>query len=161
MRVCFVCLGNICRSPTAEAVARHLAERGGAAHLVHLDSAGTGGWHAGEGPDRRAVAEGRRRGIAVTGTARRFEQADFAGFDLVVAMDRANRRELLALAPSREAAAKVHLLRSFDAGSPADADVPDPYDGGPEGFAAAFDLIEAACRGLLAAHLGPASGPGA
>lgn len=148
LRICFVCLGNICRSPTAEALARaHLAEHG-IADAVELDSAGTGAWHVGEPPDPRAVAEGARRGVDVGGLARQFGPDDFARFDVVVALDRSNQRDLVRLAPDEAGRAKVRLLRSFDADAPPDAEVPDPYAGGPDHFRHAFDLIDAACAGL-------------
>jgi protein-tyrosine phosphatase len=159
MRICFVCLGNICRSPTAEGIMAAklevLAERG-IDHDVELDSAGTGGWHRGEQADDRARAEASRRSIDLISRARQVHAADFAYFDLLVAMDRSNRADLLDLAPDAEARAKVRLLLEFepalvstDLDDPS-LDVPDPYYGGPTGFADVFDLIDAACDGLLA-----------
>jgi protein-tyrosine phosphatase len=148
-RICFVCLGNICRSPTAAAVMEHLVAEAGLAGRIVVESAGTGGWHVGDGPDRRAAAEARRRGIALHHTARRFTRPDFARFDLVLAMDEDNRRDLAAIAPDADAAAKIRMLRSFDPHSEPGAAVPDPYYGGPDGFAHVFDLVERACRGLL------------
>ena len=147
--VCFVCLGNICRSPTAEGVMRHLVREAGLESAVHVDSAGTGSWHVGEAPDRRARAAGRRRGIEIGGAARQFQRSDFARFDYVVAMDGSNYDELSELAPSAEARRKLHLLRSFDPASPKGAHVPDPYYGGPEGFDEVLELCLAACRALL------------
>jgi protein-tyrosine phosphatase len=153
LRVSFVCLGNICRSPTAEAVMRHLVKEAGLAERVRVDSAGTGDWHVGEARDARSAAVGRRRGIPLAGHARQWQRADFARFDYVLAMDRKNQRDLLELAPDDEARAKIHLLRAFDPASGRDDDdVPDPYYGGPDGFDRVFDICEAACRGLLA-HL--------
>ena len=140
MRILFVCMGNICRSPTAEGVMRRLVESEGLD--IEVDSAGTGGWHAGEPPDERATLAARRRGVTLEGAARQVRPADFRRFDLLVAMDRGNLRELLALAPDEEAAAKVRLLV-------ADADVPDPYYGGDRGFETVLDMVEAACRELL------------
>lgn len=152
LRLCFVCMGNICRSPTAEAVMAHRLQEAGLAQRVRVDSAGTGGWHVGEPPDRRAAAELRRRGLAVRGTARQFGEPDFRRFDLILVMDRDNLRDVARLAPDRGAAGRVHLLRSFDPASSGDLDVPDPYYGGTGGFAHVFDLVDAACGGLLA-HL--------
>jgi protein-tyrosine phosphatase len=149
LRLCFVCLGNICRSPTAEAVMAHHVARAGLAQRILVDSAGTGGWHVGEPPDGRAAAEARRRGIAMESTARQFHPEDFARFDLILAMDRDNLREIARLAPDDDAREKVRLLRSFDPGARGDLAVPDPYFGGPEGFADVFELVDAACRGLL------------
>ena len=149
VRVCFVCLGNICRSPTAEAVMRHLVAQEGLGDRIEVDSAGTGDWHVGDPPDRRARAVGAKRGIPLSGTARQFTAADFSGYDHVIAMDRANRDELLRMAGTPADRGKVRLLRSFDASAPPDADVPDPYYGGPGGFDEVFDICERACRGLL------------
>lgn len=151
MRILFVCMGNICRSPTAEAVMRGLLRTEGLEHAVSLDSAGTGGWHAGAPPDARAVAAARSRGIVVEGAARQVTAQDFDDFDLLLAMDRDNERDLRAVAPDGEARAKVRLLREFDPAAVAagDLDVPDPYYGGPNGFDRVLDLVEAACRGLL------------
>jgi protein-tyrosine phosphatase len=151
VRILFVCLGNICRSPTAEGVMRHLLREEGLEDRVELESAGTGGWHVGDPPDARATEAAARRGIALDGAARRVTREDFERFDLLVAMDRENLAELRHLAPDGEAGAKVRLLREFDpasAGAP-DLDVPDPYYGGPRGFDDVLDLVEAACRGLL------------
>jgi protein-tyrosine phosphatase len=151
VRLLFVCLGNICRSPTAEGVMRKLVADAGLEDRVEIDSAGTGGWHVGSGPDERAAEAARRRGIRLGGCARRVEPADFERFDLILAMDRENVRDLRALAPDRDAARKVRLLREFDPASDGapDLDVPDPYYGGPHGFERVLDLVEAACRGLL------------
>jgi protein-tyrosine phosphatase len=147
--VCFVCLGNICRSPTAEGVMRHLVRDAGLEKEILVDSAGTGSWHVGESPDRRASAAGRKRNIDVSGAARQFRRADFARFHYVLAMDAANYDDLVELAPNAEAKGKIHLLRSFDPSSPANASVPDPYYGGAEGFDEVVELCLAACRPLL------------
>jgi len=156
-RVLFVCLGNICRSPTAEAVMARLVADAGLEQAIALDSAGTGAWHVGSPPDERATAAAAARGIAMRGTARQVRLEDFETFDLVIAMDAENHRNLLALAPHPEAAAKVRMLREFDpatasGGAGRDAsslDVPDPYYGGEDGFDHVLDLVEAACAGLL------------
>jgi protein-tyrosine phosphatase len=151
MRILFVCMGNICRSPTAEGVMRSLLRAEGLEGAVEVHSAGTGGWHAGSAPDERAVAVARSRDIVVEGEARQVTAEDFERFDLLLAMDRENERELLARAPDEQARAKVRLLREFDPASVAagDLDVPDPYYGGPHGFDRVLDQVEAACRGLL------------
>lgn len=148
-RICFVCLGNICRSPTAAAVMAHLVDQAGLADRILVESAGTAGWHAGEGPDARAAAEARRRGVPMHHTAQQFTPGDFARFDLVLAMDEDNLRNLVAIAPDASAAQKVELLLRHDPMSPPNAAVPDPYYGGPEGFSHVFDLVERACAGLL------------
>jgi len=145
----FVCMGNICRSPTAEAVMRHLVRQAGVGHLVTVDSAGTGAWHVGEERDRRSRAVASRRGMPISGEARQFSRADFDRFDLVLALDRDNERDLRRLAPNEQARAKIHLLRSFEPGAGPDAEVPDPYYGGPEGFERVFEICLDACRGLL------------
>jgi protein-tyrosine phosphatase len=152
VRILFVCMGNICRSPTAEGVMRALVAEAGLEDRVELDSAGTGGWHAGEPPDARAAEAAARRGVTLAGAARQVAPEDFEAFDLLVAMDRENLRGLLAVAPDEDAAEKVRLLREFDprsAGGP-DLDVPDPYYGGERGFETVLDQVQAACRGLLA-----------
>lgn len=149
IRVCFVCLGNICRSPTAEATMQQLLERANLDGEIEIDSAGTGEWHVGEPPDRRATASAKHRGIELTGRARRVELKDFERFDYLIAMDRANRRDLLRMAPDELAKAKVGLFRNYDPGSPRDADVPDPYYGEGDGFETVLDVCEAASRGLL------------
>jgi protein-tyrosine phosphatase len=149
VRICFVCLGNICRSPTAEAVMRHLVEEAGLEGRIAIESAGTGDWHVGGARDRRSRAVGAARGIPLEGEAQQFTRADFERFDHVLAMDRANRDELLRLARDERDRAKVRLLRSFEPGAPPEAEVPDPYYGGPRGFEEVFDICERACRGLL------------
>jgi protein-tyrosine phosphatase len=152
IRILFVCMGNICRSPTAEGVMRGLVRDAGLEDEIVIDSAGTGGWHKGAAPDRRATDAARKRGVTLEGAARQVRRSDFDDFDLLLAMDRENLYELRALAPSgRVAEEKVRLLREFDpasAGAP-DLDVPDPYYGGPRGFETVLDQAEAACRGLL------------
>jgi protein-tyrosine phosphatase len=155
--ICFVCLGNICRSPTAEAVMRHLVAEAGLGDRIRVDSAGTGDWHIGEPRDRRSQAVGRKRGIPLSGAARQFVAGDFDAYDHVIAMDKSNRAELLRMARNDADRAKVRLLRSFDPTAPADADVPDPYYGGPSGFDDVFDICERACRGLIE-HLKRAHG---
>ncbi len=152
MRLLFVCLGNICRSPTAEAVMRQILRDADLQTSVQVDSAGTGGWHVGEPADARARAAALRRGIAIDGTARQVSRADLDHFDLVLAADATNRRELLRLAgddPGRRA--KVKLLREFDGASARSGklDVPDPYYGDGDGFELVLDIVDAACRGLL------------
>ncbi|MEI9949222.1 MAG: low molecular weight protein-tyrosine-phosphatase [Pseudomonadota bacterium] len=149
VRVCFVCLGNICRSPTAEGVFRHLVAEAGLSARFEIDSAGTAGYHSGEAPDRRARAAGKRAGIVVDGAARQFVADDFARFDHVIAMDASNLKDLQRLAGDSEAAAKVRLLRSFDPAAPKDAPVPDPYYGDDAGFDQVLELCRTACRHLL------------
>jgi protein-tyrosine phosphatase len=150
-RLLFVCMGNICRSPTAEGVMRGLVREAGLEHQFEIDSAGTGSWHAGDSPDRRATAAAAARGVTLTGAARQVRPRDFEHFDLLLAMDGENLRELRTFSADGDVAGKALLLREFDpasAGAP-DLDVPDPYYGGPDGFEKVLDQVEAACRGLL------------
>ncbi|HEY2181015.1 MAG TPA: low molecular weight protein-tyrosine-phosphatase [Solirubrobacteraceae bacterium] len=148
----FVCLGNICRSPTAEGTMRALVHDAGLDDQIEIDSAGTGAWHVGSAPDERATAAAAGRGIALDGVARRVGAADFDDFDLLIAMDSANLRDLRALAASDDQRAKVRLLREFDpsADGAGDLDVPDPYYGAGDGFERVLEMVDAACRGLLA-----------
>ncbi|CAL9488528.1 low molecular weight phosphotyrosine protein phosphatase [Streptomyces sp. GB4-14] len=150
-RVCFVCTGNICRSPMAEFVFRARVAEAGLEDLVEVDSAGTGGWHEGEGADPRTVAVLRENGYDSEHTARQFDPSWFGRLDLVVALDAGHLRALRRLAPTERDAEKVRLLRSYDPAAGDDLDVPDPYYGGPEGFDACLEMVEAASQGLLAA----------
>ena len=130
---------------------RHVLREEGLAERVEIDSAGTGGWHAGDPPDRRATDAAARRGITLEGAARQIRPDDFERFDLILCADRDNLRDVRAIAPGEEARERVRLLREFDpasAGAP-DLDVPDPYYGGADGFELVLDQVEAACRGLL------------
>jgi protein-tyrosine phosphatase len=149
LRLCFVCLGNICRSPIGEGVMRSLLQSGGLTDVVEVDSAGTAGYHAGEPPDGRAHAAGRRFGVEVGGRARQFKRADFDRFDYVLAMDRSNLEDLYDLAPDAAAKKKLHLLRSFDPASADGASVPDPYYGSDEDFDDVVRICLAACAPLL------------
>lgn len=148
VRVLFVCTGNICRSPTAEAVFRDLASREGLADRLVIDSAGTDAYHVGEAPDGRARAVARARGIALDHRARRVRPDDYLRFDYVLAMDEDNRRALAARCP-RERAGVVRLFLDYAPESGC-REVPDPYYGGIRGFEHVFDLCEAASKGLLA-----------
>jgi protein-tyrosine phosphatase len=150
VRILFVCLGNICRSPTAEGAMRALVREAGLADEIEVDSAGTGSWHVGSSPDRRATRAARARGIALEGAAREVRSEDFEDFDLLIAMDGSNLRALRQLAPTEEARSKVRLLREFDPADPRPADVPDPYYGASGGFEEVLDLVQASCEGLLA-----------
>jgi protein-tyrosine phosphatase len=147
-RILFVCLGNICRSPTAEGVLRSIATREFLALPLLVASAGTANYHTGEPPDRRTVSAARRRGYDLSAQrARQVSVDDFGRFDLVLAMDRANLAELERLRP-RAATARVGLFLEFapDCGF---TEVPDPYYGGVEDFERVVDLCEAGARGLL------------
>lgn len=147
-RVLFVCTGNICRSPTAEAVLRRMAEDAGLGDRIETDSAGLGGWHVGEPPDARAIEAGARRGYDLAPLrARQVARRDFDDFDLLIGLDRGHGRHLTAQRPP-ESAAQVRLLLDY-APAPARGDVPDPYYGGTAEFEHALDLIEAGTAGLL------------
>ena len=152
VRVCFVCLGNICRSPAAEAVLRQLLDEAGMAEFVEVDSAGTARYHLGDRPDPRTLAEAARRGIPIEHRARQLTRDELGEWDLIIAMDAHNLRDLRAMAAADGDVDRLRLLRSFDPsmGEPGvDADVPDPYYGEDVGFSEMFDLIEPACRGLV------------
>ncbi|MBM7454730.1 protein-tyrosine phosphatase [Oceanisphaera litoralis] len=143
--VLMICMGNICRSPTAEAVLRHQAARAGVEMII--DSAGTIGYHSGAEPDRRARAAGERRGYDFGGiSARQVKSDDFIRFDLILAADHSNLADLRAQCPA-EHQHKLTLLPSYAEGS--EQEVPDPYYGGDQGFERVLDLIESACKGLL------------
>ena len=145
--VLFVCLGNICRSPTAQAVFSRMAVEAGLTD-IDIDSAGTGAWHTGEPPDIRSREAGMARGYDFTGqSARAVESLDFARFDYILAMDRKNLRALEDMTPKNW---RGHLGLFLDFAGEENADVPDPYYGGPDGFENVLDLIERASGGLIA-----------
>jgi protein-tyrosine phosphatase len=150
MNVIFVCMGNICRSPMAAAVLGHQLEAARVEHVA-VSSAGTGGWHIGDPADRRAQAALQRRGYSYDHRAQQFLPAWFTDYQLVVALDRDNQKDLRRMAPDRQQADAVRLLMEFhpDAES---FDVPDPYYGASGDFDNVLDLIEPACLGLVA-HL--------
>lgn len=150
-RVCFVCTGNICRSPMAEWVFRAHTEEAGLAHLVEAGSAGTGGWHEGDGADPRTVSVLEAAGYGSDHTARQFHASWFGRLDLVIALDTGHLKALRRLAPTPEDAAKVRLLRSYDPAAGDDLDVPDPYYGDLDGFEECLEMVEAASAGLVAA----------
>ena len=157
VRICFVCLGNICRSPTAEGIMRHLLHQADCSVQVEVDSAGTSAYHVGAPPDARSTQAAARRGIRLSGASRQITTQDFDRFDLLVAMDQSNVRALQRVARTPAQRAKIVLLRGFDPASPSGAEVPDPYYGGPQGFDDVLDICEAGCAGLLA-HVMASSG---
>ncbi len=147
-RVLFVCLGNICRSPTVEAVMLHKIAEAGLSEVIEVDSAGTGDWHVGDAPDERARQCGARHGYDLAPLrARQVEPADFEAFDLILAMDEANLRDLRRLCPP-EFQSKVRLLMEYAPRAGARV-VPDPYLGGRDGFERVLEACEHACDGLL------------
>lgn len=146
-RILFVCLGNICRSPSAEGVFASRLQQSALAQQVQIDSAGTGGYHTGEPPDRRATAAALKRGYDLrVQRARAVADDDFSRFDLILAMDQINLDNLRARAPTN-AKAQLGLFMAFAPGGP--AEVPDPYYGGDDGFEQVLDMLEAASAGLL------------
>jgi protein-tyrosine phosphatase len=149
IRVLFVCLGNICRSPLAEAVFRHQVAERGWAERFEIDSAGTSGWHRGSPPDSRSAAVARLRGIELTGASRKVTAMDLRRFDYVIAMDVENLEILQELRQASGGTAQVRRLREFEPNARS-LDVPDPYYGGARGFEDVHDIVERACAGLLA-----------
>lgn len=147
--ICFVCLGNICRSPMAEGVLSKLVLDAGLRGRIRVDSAGTGGWHKGERADKRARDLAETRGYELSSVARQIVTNDFETHDLLIGMDQSNLDELNALAPDNKARTKIKLLRDYDPLSPKGAEISDPYYGTSEDFRVAFDQVEAACKGLL------------
>lgn len=156
--VLFVCLGNICRSPAAEGVFLHLLARQGLEREVHVDSAGTGGWHVGRPADARMAAAAARRGISLRSRARQLSAADLCRFDHILTMDADNLREVRRMAARHPASASIEPMMRY-AEHTGVLEVPDPYYGGEAGFEEVLDLLEEACSGLLQAMQGsPGSG---
>lgn len=156
IRVMFVCLGNICRSPLAEGVfAAKVREAGLAAHF-HIESAGTGSWHVGDPPDKRMLQTASRHGVPLPSRGQQFAYADFERFDHILVMDRNNLHDVLFLDRKERFSDKVKLFREFDP-EPGDYQVPDPYYGGEEGFERVYQMVDRTCDALLAslrAHYG-------
>ena len=148
MRILLVCLGNICRSPTAEAALRAALDEAGLGDRVTVESAGTGNWHAGQPPDERMTAAAADVGLVLSGEARQVAPEDFERFDLILAMDAGNYRELLAMAPDDRARERVRRFREFETDADAE-DVPDPYYGGPEGFGRVVQIVRAGADGVV------------
>jgi protein-tyrosine phosphatase len=148
VRVLFVCLGNICRSPAAEGVMRAIVEAEGDDSRWVIDSAGTYGGHAGDMPDHRMRIHARRRGYELTHRSRQVRESDFDDFDLIVAMDASNERNLHSLAPTVEAEEKIVTMMQFVRSATRYDHVPDPYYEGAEGFELVLDLLEDGCRNL-------------
>ena len=146
LRILTVCLGNICRSPAAAAAILEAAETFGVD--VEVDSAGTGSWHIGQPPHPDAIAAGKRVGLDVMGRARKVHAADFGRFDIIVAMDRSNMRDLKLITPGLEDQAKVRLFRTYDPFSEED-EIPDPYGGPPEEYDETIRIVRAAAAGMM------------
>jgi protein-tyrosine phosphatase len=147
--ICFVCLGNICRSPLAEGVFQTLINDQGLENQIIVHSAGTGGWHVGASPDARMQATARNKGIKLTSRAQQIEAGDIRRFDLVLAMDRSNLETMQYLCSPEIAAKKLRLFRSFDPEADGDMDVPDPYYGRDDGFEHVFQIVHRTCPPIL------------
>ncbi|NJK33907.1 MAG: low molecular weight phosphotyrosine protein phosphatase [Oscillatoriales cyanobacterium SM2_2_1] len=148
VKLLFVCLGNICRSPAAENIMNHLLEAQNLKGTITCDSAGTAGYHVGSPPDRRMREAAQRQGMTFTGAARQLTAEDLQQFDLILAMDRSNYRDILSLDPGGAYHHKVKMMCSYCTHHQ-EVEVPDPYYGGTEGFNHVIDLLQDACTGLL------------
>lgn len=150
VRVLFVCLGNICRSPLAEGVFRDKVEAAGLSDRIEIDSAGTGAWHAGEPPDRRMIATAKGHGVDIAQQrARQFVDTDLADYDHILAMDKSNLHDILYLDEGQDFGQRVTLFRQWDP-EPGTYEVPDPYYGGPEGFEDVYRIVDRTAENLLA-----------
>jgi protein-tyrosine phosphatase len=156
VRILAVCAGNICRSPAAEAAIREAAAQ--ADIEITTDSAGTGSWHIGQPPHPETVAAGARAGLHIDGRARKVTPADFDRFDIFLAMDQSNLRDLQELAPTREASARARLFRTYDHSAESD-EVPDPWGGPEAGYDETVSIVRAAAQGLVAELRGYAALP--
>lgn len=149
VRILFVCLGNICRSPAAEGIMGHLAELNGCSHRVIIDSAGIGSWHVGQLPDVRMRRHGKRHGYDFNSRARQFSPDDFSYFDYIVGMDKENIRDIMRKARNDRERAKVICLADYLSRHPHHHEIPDPYYGNDSDFELVIDLLEDACEQLL------------
>jgi protein-tyrosine phosphatase len=149
LKVLFVCLGNICRSPLAEGVFRHMVAAAGLADKFIIDSAGTSSYHIGDPPDSRTTAVALTRGVQLSGAARQVLTRDLMDFDYVLVMDEENLESVKRLAKGKTTRAQIKLLREFDAQATNVFNVPDPYYGGPRGFENVHDIVERSCAALL------------
>ncbi len=148
-KILFVCLGNICRSPAAEGIMRHMAEREGLGDRLEIDSAGTYAGHRGELPDARMRQAAARRGVTLMHRSRPLCEEDFERFDRIIVMDDMNYENVHRLAPSRELAERIYRMTEFCRRHPHRSYVPDPYYEGREGFELVLDMLEDGCTGLL------------
>lgn len=147
-KLCFVCLGNICRSPTAEGVFQHLVNVHGLQSYFEIDSAGTSAYHIGETANSKSQKVANQHGVKLLSKARRFESFDLGYFDLIIAMDKENLSNIRQLDSKKEHDEKIMLLREFDP-IPENSEVPDPYYGGINGFEKVFNVVERSCKNLL------------
>jgi protein-tyrosine phosphatase len=149
VEVCFVCLGNICRSPLAQGVFETLVKEEGLQDRIIISSAGVGNWHVGNPPDPRMQQTAHEHGIQLNSQARQFQASDFKQMDLVLAMDHSNLSALQQMRPAPELKDKLFLFRSFDSQHNNDLDVPDPYYGGDKGFETVYQIVERTCPKVL------------
>jgi len=147
-KICFVCLGNICRSPTAEGVFQHLVTERGLQPWFAVDSSGTSAWHVGEPANHNSRKVAKSHGVELLSRARKFDPVDFEEFNLILAMDHQNYRDILQLARDEEQASRIMTMRSFDP-EPGDGEVPDPYQGGMDGFEHVYQILLRSSRTLL------------
>lgn len=148
IKILFVCLGNICRSPAAEGVMKSIVEAESDESHFEIDSAGTGNYHIGDLPDQRMRVHARHRGYNLTHRCRQVRESDFDEFDIIVAMDASNQRNLMRIAPTVEAEQKIIMMADFSDMASRYDHIPDPYYEGAEGFELVLDLLESACRNL-------------
>jgi len=151
VRILFVCLGNICRSPAAEGIMKKLVEKNELQDFIEVDSAGTSGWHEGELPDERMRSHGEKRAYNFISPARKFRKADFDNFDYIIVMDRNNYNNVKSMSDGKEQAGKIRMMTDYSVQYSHHDYVPDPYYGGASGFELVLDLLEDACEGLLQA----------
>jgi len=149
VRVLFVCLGNICRSPAAEGIMQKLVEKNGLGDFIEVDSAGTSGWHEGELPDERMREHGEKRDYSFGSRARKFRSSDFKEFDYIIVMDKNNYNNVKSMADGKEQIGKIRMMTDYSMQYSHHDYVPDPYYGGASGFELVLDLLEDACEGLL------------
>lgn len=149
IRILFVCLGNICRSPAAESIMAMKIEKYDLQDVIEVDSAGTSGWHEGELPDSRMRAHGEKRGYDFCSRSRKLKRYDLKEFDYIIVMDNSNHANVKALAQTPEELSKIHLMTDFSVQYAHHDHIPDPYYGGSSGFELVLDLLEDACNGLL------------
>jgi len=147
-KICFVCLGNICRSPTAEGIFQHLVNERGLQPYFYIDSAGTSAYHIGEPANSKSREVARKHGVELQSRARRFTSADLDEFDMILAMDHENLDNIRQLDSRNQYGGKIELMRNFDP-HPGDGAVPDPYYGGMDGFQHVFDVVKRSCENLL------------
>ncbi len=151
IKVLFVCLGNICRSPLAEAILINKVQQRGKSDFIKADSCGTSNYNIGLPPDARTMANAAENGITVKHMARQLSRKDFDAFDLILAMDKSNLKNILGLSPSKDQLQKIHLMREFD--PLGTGDVPDPYYGGKNDFQEVFDILDRSINHLLTTNL--------